>query len=197
MIRALLGAAAIAALLSAPASALTRIDFTGTVVNGTFADTIGTGFVEFDESLLVGVDEEELSPQLDPAFNLSFTIFGQIFSQADDVDQPEFPLALFFDGVLEDFDYVVSEVNLSGEPQTLTPIAQEGVFGFSLGFGFFGEEIIPDGIPVASLGSITTLPNFNVFVDEFGLQPVPLPATLPLLAGAFLLAGAVVRRRRA
>lgn len=194
MIRTFLGAAAVAALLSAPANALT-INFTGTVVDGTFAGTVGTGSLTFDEGLLTNVGSEELSPQTDELFALSFTIFGETFTQDDDVDQPEFPLALFFDGVLDDFDYVVSEVNLSGEPQTLIDIAQEGVFGFSLGFGLFDDEIDDDQLP--SLQSAVALPNFNVFVDEFGLQPVPLPATLPLLAGAFLLAGAAVRRRRA
>jgi hypothetical protein len=35
------------------------------------------------------------------------------------------------------------------------------------------------------------------FIDQFGLVPVPLPATAPLYLVALLAAGAVARRRRA
>ena len=195
MIRTFLGAAAVAAMLAAPAHALTRIDFTGAVVNGVFADTVGTGFVEYNEALLTNIGAEELSPQLDAAFDLSFTIFGQTFTPADDINQPNFPFALFFDGVLDGFDFIVSEYQLDpgGDPQTLTDITQVGVFGFSVE-GLFVEQGLPENEEFPSILAVA-LPDFDVFVDDFGPQVVPLPATLPLLTGALLLAGVAARRR--
>lgn len=201
MLRKFLGAAALATLIAGPAQAV-EFGFTGTVQFGTFSGTVGVGSLIIDDELLQNVGEESVTPLDSEIFSLTFTIFDQTFTAANDVDFPEFPEAFFVDGALDALDFVVSEYDLGpglidgeeGGEQILTEINQEGVFGFSFE-GLFGElPPIDDEFVLAA--TAVTVPDLAVFVDEIGPQPVPVPATLPLLAGALLVAGAVARRRR-
>lgn len=158
------------------ANAITTFDITGTVAGGTFDGTVGTGSVTFDESLLTGTDGEELNPATDPSFDLSFLLFGQLFSAFDDIDFDEFP-ELTFDasGEPTNIDFVVEENN----PDNPTDIVQAGVTAIDL------VGLSPD--PFGN-GFIT-----DISVTE--ISAVPIPATLPLFLGGLLAGGLLLRRR--
>ena len=201
-------AAAILAV-SAPASALT-VDLVGSVVAGEFEGTVGTGQLTFDENLLVGLQPDEelgfatLSPDVDPMFALTFTIFGQTFTEADDVDAPEFPSAFFGDtNELLGIDFQVSEFPFTEGGQAIE-IDQEGVFEIAIFPPFFLDILIPDldfPFGVVNEGGVIGLQEiepFEVLIavnNDFGV--VPLPATLPMLLGALALGGVALRRRKA
>lgn len=170
-------AAALAGVLSAaPASALTTVNVSGTVLDGVFAGTTGSGTVSFDETLLTPGVDFVFSPENDPLFDITFTIFSQTFDETDDVDFPEFAQLQVDSGGTPDFlDFIVSEEFFFSNT---TDILFPGVF--NIGFG----DLTPDG----SGGFIT-----EIFVNN--TQVVPLPATLPLLLGALGGAAMFARRR--
>lgn len=194
MLKKLLGAAAMTVLLAGPAQAVTptTIDLFGEVFEGPFAGTTGSGFVTFDADFLDG--ETTLSP-LDGLIELSFTLFGQTFTAGDDIDFDDFPTISFDEnGVMIDINYVVSEVPFEDDlGQILTDIDEPGVLGFSF-FGGLIDDDFPDENELPQLLAVTQNPLFSgvISIDT----AVPLPATLPLLAGALLVGGAVARRRK-
>lgn len=205
MIKRILGAAAVAALMASPSQALTTIDLFGDVVAGPFTGTTGSGFVTFNEDLL-GVEEDEfltLSPAVDADFVLEFTIFGQTFTAANDIDFPEFPEVFFelvevgqfanSDGRQYDMvgiDFVVEEDSETNP----TAIDEEGVFSI----GLFGDDLGEGFLDGPFLLSLTGQnPQFNgvVVINDIGAA-VPVPAMLPIMAGAILVGAFAVRRRQ-
>lgn len=226
------------ALLASPAAALTTFNLVGTVENGAFAGTMGTGSVTFDETKLelpppdIDIDVDSITPSgviidgpppdilpilMFPDFTLEFSIFDQTFTQADDIDFPEFPtLAFGIIPVLEDpdfgelpttlgvidgefefvplfLDFFVSEETFF-DGQNPTEIDQPGVFNIGFGPLFpdepFGE--FPD-FTLQSIGPSQTTPTFtaSIFVNN-----VPLPAGLPLMLTVIAVGAAVARAKR-
>lgn len=186
-----LAAAALAAILALPAHAFT-VNITGEVIDGTFAGEVGTGTIVFDP---LNADETGLITNL----SLSFNIFGQDFTEADDIDIAfGFPfVTINDDGFVDSINFFVSEDSTQGfnlpEDANVTDIVQPGVIGFSL-FGPF--ELL--ALQSASTSSLVANPDqeafFEVIVDEV---VVPVPAALPMMAGVLAVFGLVARRRRA
>lgn len=65
--------------------------------------------------------------------SLDFTVFSQTFTEADDVDVPDFPVLAFQDGDIYALDFLVidSDCTYCGGTN-VTDIAQPGVFQVSL-----------------------------------------------------------------
>ena len=200
-------AAAILAV-SAPASALTVIDLAGTVVAGEFEGTQGTGQLTFDETVLQGLEENGgsdfpfLSPEVDPMFALTFTIFGQTFTEEDDIFAPDAgPTAFFLDDGFDGVLFQVSEQQIFDEG-VVTEIDQEGVSDITI-FPTFFFDFLEEGFlfGTVSEGDVIGLQETEPFEVAIainnGFGVVPLPATLPMLLGALALGGVALRRRKA
>jgi len=167
-------------LFSIPLSTPTKaapvsVNLNGTVVGGSFAGTIGTGTVNFDDSLFSGTGVETINPT--DGLTLSFNIFGQTFAESDDIDFNAYPELTQEDGIFVSLDFIVSEVAGS----ILTSINQDGVFGFTI-FDIFGN--VNEGF------------DFEIAVDETGISVVPLPAALPLYGTGLALLGFIGWRRK-
>ena len=136
------------------------ITLEGIVVASTSGLTLGetgTGSITYDETLVV--PDGFISPDTDPTFALSFTIFGQTFTEADDIDFSGFP-ELSFDatGIPEFLDYIVNEA----DPFNPTSIIDARVLGFDAGPltqtspGVFSMELF-----VIEAGGIAAVPEPN------------------------------------
>ncbi|MEQ8662168.1 MAG: hypothetical protein RLW62_15240 [Gammaproteobacteria bacterium] len=167
----------LAAVIASPQAAPVSVDIFGEVTSGTFAGAIGSGTLSFDSDLVSGIGAETLTPQT--GLTVSLTFLGQVFTDVDDIDYPGFPELDFMDGVMVEFDYVVSEVNGT----TLTAIDTPGVFGFNM-LAVTQSEAPGGGLMIS--GDLT--------VDETGA--VPIPAALPLCGAGLALLGALGRKRR-
>ncbi|MSP50890.1 MAG: hypothetical protein EXQ91_00625 [Alphaproteobacteria bacterium] len=111
------------------------------------------------------------------SFDLDFTIFGQTFSEQDDVDYSNFPRLGVLDSVPFFLDFDVSETN----PDNPTDI----VLGSVLGFSMFDLSL--DGRTLYGDVSVT-------YASQ--VATVPLPAALPLLASGLAGPGFMGWRRR-
>lgn len=187
-----------AATLPAPdrAAAVTYA-ITGTV---TFTDqlgpgapdvtgTVGTGTVSFKSRLITGSGRETVSG---PKLKVSFTLFGQTFSGADDQDVPLYPKLRLKDGKPKVLDFAVSEIGFNPTdilaPDIQAFFTRTDVKLVRLGRRQYGAELM----------AVTTEP-----APPPGAAPpaaVPLPAALPLAAGGpalLALLALLARRRRA
>ena len=161
-----------AAVSTASAATVTKT-FTGSVIGGPFAGTVGTGSLGFDDVdvAALGAGLQSLTPGSAPAgFSVSLTIFGQTFTELDDVDFNIAPSIRFVDGVLTGLDFLIDS--------SVTSITQSGVAQISI-FGNF--------VP-------STQPNidFNIVVEA--IPTVPEPGTIALFGLG--LVGLVAGRRR-
>lgn len=77
------------------------------VIFGPGTGTLGTITVEYDDSLISGTGEEFLDS---PDFTVTLDLFGQIFTNSDDIDFPALPALEFFDGEIVFIDYIISEL---------------------------------------------------------------------------------------
>ena len=168
-------ASAIAALVLSTNvnAALITESFTVTVENGVYSGAMGTGSFTYDNGLLLGVGEETINPV--SGLIIEFNVFGQTFTEQNDVDYDTYPALSFFDGSVTGLDYIVSEI--SGI--TLTNINQEGVYGFLIN-GLTAVEGGYEGLLV---------------VDDIGTVPVPAAAWL-FGSGLIGLLGITKRRAR-
>ena len=96
-----------------------------------FTGTMGTGSVTFDLSDLAVTGSTALVGNQSVGaggFELDFQIFGQDFTENDDVDFPDFPVLSFVDGQLASLDLLISE-----ETSRLNPVQidQAGVTSIS------------------------------------------------------------------
>jgi hypothetical protein len=98
--------------------------WTVNIVGGPYNGVVGTGSFSYDNAQLVFGDET-LSPTT--SLTLSLTIFGQTFTEVDDIDFTSFPRVDFSAFVPVNMDYIVSETDLDNP----TPINQGGVRSFS------------------------------------------------------------------
>ncbi|MEM9045078.1 MAG: VPLPA-CTERM sorting domain-containing protein [Pseudomonadota bacterium] len=210
----------------------TTVEIFGTVVGGEFAGTEGTGSVTFSQpeffrppidfpqnevffplpDILIDIDDEFPFPGEFPGFgpldllvlDLDFTIFGQTFTEENDVDFPGAPF-LFIDfetGELTAIDFVVSE---DGDTLNTTEIVQEGVFELSFGLPFFEIDFPIDGefppgfFPGDEQFAVANAdgPSITVDVVVNGVTEVPLPATAWLLLAGLGGLGALRARRKA
>jgi len=164
-------------LISASANATSIIteNFIATVNSGTFAGTVGTGTFTYDDAMLTGIGGESVSFDSGNLM-VNFNVFGQDFTNADDIDFTGFPLLSFLDGSIQSLDYIVAEAILG--PDNATDILQAGVLGFSI-----------FELTAALQGGFTAV----LSVDE-AINPVPLPAAAWLFGSAML--GFIGLRRR-
>jgi len=180
--------AASLALCSTANAAVVTENFSATVLSGTFSGTVGTGSFSYDNALITGMGSESLTP--DDGLMVSFNVFGQSFTEADDIqifDMPPFPSLNFLDGLIVELDFIVDEFSLLNP----TSIDQEGVAAFSI-FSIFQA---PPTIDLAD-GS-TTAGGFTgeLFVTE--ISPVPVPAAAWLFGSALLGFFGFSRRKKA
>ena len=125
-------------LAAGSASAITTETFTAIVDPlSAFAGTVGTGTFTYDETLLTVDGNRTLTPE--DGLLLNFTIFGQTFTAANDIDHPDFPSLSFQDGTPESLDFIVRERSNDGLNSIVTNIIEPGVGGF----GFF--ELVANG----------------------------------------------------
>ena len=129
------------------------------VISGPGTGVLGTITVEYDDSLITGQGLEEL---WNPDFNLTLNLFGQIFTNSDDIDLPLFPMLRFNNGDINFINYVISEITGTN----LTNINDPSIQHIS------GGEVTA-GIPDQSLATWK--------VDTQGVD-VPEPSTLAIFA---------------
>jgi hypothetical protein len=78
------------------------------VVSGPGTGTFGLIDVVYDDALLTGVGSEGLD---NPDFDLTLDLFGQIFTNSDDIDFPGLPSLTFNDGAITFIDFIISELS--------------------------------------------------------------------------------------
>lgn len=150
-----------ALVASAPANSAT-FSILGTVENGPYAGTSGSGTVAYEDTLVSGIGFEQL---IGLDIQLSFTILGQTFAETEDVAYPLFPLLDFFDGVPTFLDFAVVEnapdQGLSteifaprvSEIRFISPLSQGLATGTYMGSAeVIGAIPVPAGLPLALSG---------------------------------------------
>ena len=100
------------------------------VISGPGTGVFCSIVVEYDDLLITGTGEEFLD---NPDFALTLDLFGQIFTNSDDIDFPALPSLFFVDGDISFIDCVISEV--SGD--NLTDIDYPAIATI------FGSVVIP------------------------------------------------------
>jgi hypothetical protein len=125
------GAAALIGLLSVfiwqPASAALITESLGVeIVFGPATGETGTIDVSYDTDDITGVGDEILGAS---DFSLELMLFGQTFTEANDLDFPGFPELSFADGVIVFIDYIISETDLFNP----TPIDDPRIDGIAGG----------------------------------------------------------------
>ena len=157
----------------APARAAIIVEaLEGIVVGGPFAGTVGNGSFTYDDSLIFGSGSEFIGP-LD-GLAVEFTIFGQLFTELDDIAFPGYPELSLFDGEPESLDFIVYEL----DPNNPTPITDPGVLGFDM------FDIIRQ-----------TNGSFLAEVEVLAAT-IPILAALPLLLAGLASLGLIGRRGR-
>ncbi|MGE0383374.1 MAG: PEP-CTERM sorting domain-containing protein [Gammaproteobacteria bacterium] len=116
--------------------------FSATVASGPYAGTVGTGLFSYDTDDITGVGLEALDPTL--GLTISFEIFGQSFTESDDIDFDDFPLLSLLDGFPIDLDFLI----VDGAP---TDILEPGVVAISI-----EGELVP-GTSVRFLAPVVIL----------------------------------------
>jgi len=156
-------------------AALISESFTVTVLQGDFIDTIGTGSFTYDDTLITGIGSEIISPA--DGLSIEFNVFGQEFTESNDVDYPGFPELAFLDGNVLSLDFFVVDTAACFGCSNPTEIIQEGVNEF----GIF------DLNPVAGGG----------FEGELSVNAVPVPAAVWLFGSGLIGLIGVARRKKA
>ena len=112
-------------------AALINVTLDVSVISGAGTGATGTAEFEYDDALLTGVGDEVL---LGSDYSFSLDLFGQIFTNANDIDFPDYPWLIFEDGVITGMDLLIDE-NDGINP---TDIAQADIFEI------FGGEVLQD-----------------------------------------------------
>ena len=114
------------------------------VLFGPGAGETGTIDVSYDDLDITGVGDEFLDSGL---FTLEMMLFGQTFTEVNDVGFPILPELGFFDGVIVYIDYVISEDDLFN-PTPIDDPRIETILGFDVGSGvWLAETLGPLAVP--------------------------------------------------
>jgi hypothetical protein len=156
-----------------PASAANiRNTFSINVINGPGTGTTGTGFFDWDDAAVPTTGGLSASLSNGGLLGLSVTLFGQTFTAADDINQPQFPTVSFLNHIPQSVDIIFSEVGLGH----LIAINEPGIARIS----------IRDNL-VATPGGAQ---NFSTTANT---TAVPTPALLP---GLVALGMGIARKRQ-
>ncbi len=132
------------------------------------------GLLSYDDSLVPPSGQVLLDPS--DGISLSVTLFGIGYTDANDVDFPDFVAFDFFDGVLTFIDYILVDgangVDFSEQDFDLLNFAGDGLL--------FDEE---DGIFIVT-----------AFLGD--IAPIPVPAGSPLMATGLIALGWMRRKSR-
>jgi len=154
-------------------AALVTESFSVTAIFGPFAGATGTGSFSYDDMSITGIGDEIITAA--DGLTLDFTVFGQMFTEADDVDAPDYPELSFFDGEVVSLDFLVIDPVDCGDCLNPVDILDPTVTNV----GFF--DLAP-----SSAGG---------FEGEMFVNTVPVPAAVWLFASGFLGLVGVARRR--
>ncbi len=138
-----------------------------------FLGATGSGSITYDDSLLTGVGIELLGTS---DFMVELMLFGQTFTNSDDINFPLFPELGFIDGDIVVLDFLISEFAFD-PPANPVLIDEPNVVGIDLF----------DALPIAGAPGL--------FIPVFITTPIPAPATIPLMALAGLIAMRKSKRR--
>ncbi|TWU06980.1 hypothetical protein CA54_53840 [Symmachiella macrocystis] len=106
--------------------------FTGTVINPLpYAGTTGIGTFSYDDAGLTGIGPEIVAAP--SGLMIDFTIFGQTFTQLDDIQYNAFPQLTLLEGVPDYLDFVIDEIS--------TPIDEPNVLAIRV-----QSDLTPDGL---------------------------------------------------
>ncbi len=170
------------------ANANTTNTFIGTVFGGFYDGIVGTGSFTYDETLITGIRVEEIfAIDGNGTLTVNFTIFGQTFTELNDIDSPFRPSLGLEDGEVVFLDFIVDE-ELG---PVLTDIDEPGVLGFdlfALNFAVVGGDFDFEGDVFVLEGEIPDAGGTEV-------SSVPEPGALALF-GIGLLGLGLTRRRR-
>ncbi len=165
-----------------PAAAAT-IPFDATVDNGIYDGFTASGELTFDETLLTGMGWERITVSgleadyADPTLSISFAGGPVSFDETNDIDYPDFPGFLFYEGELAFVAFAV-ESGTNG----VDLVEPYGVIGFS----FAELNLDTDGRAA-----------IDVIVEYVPPPPeLPLPASAPMLLIAVGGLGLARRFRR-
>ena len=95
------------------------------IVFGPATGETGTIDVSYDDLDISGVGNETLDSS---QFTLEMMLFGQTFTEANDVDFPGFPELSFIDGTIVFIDYIINENALSN-PTAIDDPRIAGILG--------------------------------------------------------------------
>lgn len=167
----------IAGLLSLAAGAVQAVPivvpFTVEVVvsfpSPEFLGATGSGTITYDDALITGVGDEVLGAS---DFMVELMLFGQTFTNGDDIDYPAFPELGFTDGAIVLLDFVIAE----------------------FGFDPLANHVMIDEPNVVVIDILDVFPVVGapgLFIPVFIGTPIPAPATIPLMG----LAGVIAMRK--
>ena len=145
------------------------------VIFGDFAGEMATGTIIFEDSLISGVGDESINAA--DGLDVEFFVFGQMFTEDDDIDFDDKPSLDFLDGEIIAFDWVVSEI----DGGILTDIDEPGVLDFSM---FEVTQSIGSGGELLISGEL--------FVNDFTV--VPVPAAFPFFVLGLGIVSGFIRR---
>ena len=165
-------------------SAPVTYNLTGTVVTpGDFFGETGTGSFSYDDIYITGSGLEYIDAS--SSLTVDFTIFGQTFTEVDDLDYTELgaPELILDDGTPVSFDFWISEI-----PE--------------LPFGTNTVDILQPGIVMIDTWNPANPDNFNLIPVEGGfevdvfVETIPIPAAVWLFGSGLIGLIGVARRKK-
>lgn len=138
-----------------------------------FLGATGSGSITYDDSLIAGAGDETLGAS---EFEVELMLFGQTFTNADDIDSPAFPILGFTDGAIVSLDFVIAEF-------AFDPLANPVMI----------DE--PNVVVIDMFDVFPVAGAPGLFIPVFVGTPIPAPATIPLMGLAGLIAVRKSKRR--